>query len=220
MLKDAGCEKINFAGGEPFLHPILLGELCQVASNELDMAVSIISNGSQIYPEWMDMYAKYVDVLGVSVDSFDHDTNAQIGRGGDANNMHVERMLKVRDLCSKHNVLFKLNTVVNSLNWKEDMNKQIAELDPYRWKVFQVLMLEGENTGGTDLRDARDLCIGRTEFDAFVNRHLSRKQLIPEPNDVMQNSYLLLGMLFYSILFIICAVFCVYVLVIYLWHTN
>ena len=41
MLKDAGCEKINFAGGEPFLHPILLGELCQVASNELDMAVSI-----------------------------------------------------------------------------------------------------------------------------------------------------------------------------------
>lgn len=87
MLKDAGCEKINFAGGEPFLHPILKGELCQVASNELDMAVSIISNGSQIYPEWMDMYAKYVDVLGVSVDSFDHDTNAQIGRGGDANNM-------------------------------------------------------------------------------------------------------------------------------------
>ena len=58
LLKDAGCEKINFAGGEPFLHPILLGDLCQVASGELGMAVSIISNGSLISNEWMEMYAK------------------------------------------------------------------------------------------------------------------------------------------------------------------
>lgn len=193
LLKDAGCEKINFAGGEPFLHPILLGELCLVASEELGMAVSIISNGSLISNEWMEMYAKYVDVLGVSVDSFQPETNANIGRGGDANNEHVQRMMKVRDLCSKHDVLFKLNTVVNSLNWEEDMNSQIAELDPYRWKVFQVLLLDGENTGSDgELRDARDMCIGRREFDSFVGRHSNRKQLIPEPNDVMQNSYLLL----------------------------
>ena len=193
LLKDAGCEKINFAGGEPYLHPILLGELCQVASEELGMAVSIISNGSLISNEWMEMYAKYVDVLGVSVDSFQPETNANIGRGGDANNEHVQRMLQVRDLCTKHDVLFKLNTVVNSLNWEEDMNSQIAELDPYRWKVFQVLLLDGENTGSEgELGDARDLCIGRREFDSFVGRHSNRKQLIPEPNDVMQNSYLLL----------------------------
>mmetsp|Transcript_2653 Transcript_2653/g.5591 ORF Transcript_2653/g.5591 Transcript_2653/m.5591 type:complete len:96 (+) Transcript_2653:599-886(+) len=95
MLADAGCEKINFAGGEPFLHPILLGELCRVASDELGLAVSIISNGSQITPEWMDMYAKYVDVLGVSVDSFCKETNSAIGRGGDAENGHVDRMLRV-----------------------------------------------------------------------------------------------------------------------------
>jgi len=193
LLAEAGCEKINFAGGEPFLHPVLLGELCRIASDELGLGVSIISNGSMITPEWMEMYAKYVDVLGVSVDSFDKATNAAIGRGGDAENGHVKRMLRVRDECSKHNVRFKLNTVVNSLNWKEDMNEQIEALDPYRWKVFQVLLLEGENVGGDgDLRDARHLCIDRSKFDAFVERHADRKQLIPEPNDVMQNSYLLL----------------------------
>ena len=193
MLADAGTEKINFAGGEPFLHPILLGELCRIASDELGLAVSIISNGSKITAEWMQMYARYVDVLGVSVDSFDKETNAAIGRGGDAENGHVRRMMEVRDHCYKHNVMFKLNTVVNSLNWEENMNAQIAALDPVRWKVFQVLLLEGENAGGDDdLRDARDLCIERDKFDAFVSRHSGRKQLIQEPNDVMQNSYLLL----------------------------
>lgn len=193
MLADAGTKKINFAGGEPFLHPILLGELCRIASDELGIAVSIISNGSKITPEWMKVYGRYVDVLGVSVDSFDAKTNAAIGRGGDAENGHVQRMIQVRDLCYKHNIMFKLNTVVNSMNWDEDMNDQIADLDPVRWKVFQVLLLEGENAGGSDdLRDARDLCIEREKFDAFVHRHSERKQLIPEPNDVMQNSYLLL----------------------------
>jgi len=27
------------------------------------------------------------------------------------------------------------------------MNSQLAELNPYRWKVFQVLVVEGENAG-------------------------------------------------------------------------
>ena len=80
MLKDAGTEKINFAGGEPFLHPTLLGELCK-KSHEMGLAVSIISNGSRITPEWMKDYGVYVDVLGVSVDSFSPETNALIGRG-------------------------------------------------------------------------------------------------------------------------------------------
>jgi sulfatase maturation enzyme AslB (radical SAM superfamily) len=47
LLRDAGCDKMNFAGGEPFLHPRELGELCRGAA-ELGMAVSIISNASVI----------------------------------------------------------------------------------------------------------------------------------------------------------------------------
>ncbi len=180
LLRNAGCEKINFAGGEPFMHPALLGSLCK-ESAELGMAVSIISNGSLIRPRWMDEFAKYVDILGVSADSFIPETNAAIGRGGDANNKHAERVMQIRELCARHDVLFKINTVVNALNKGEDMNAQIAKLDPYRWKVFQVLILKGENAGGEgDLRDARPLTVTRQEFDAFVARHSAQKQLIPE----------------------------------------
>ena len=52
LLKAAGCEKINFAGGEPFNHPLLLGTLCKT-SQELGMAVSIILMGrSSVQSGW------------------------------------------------------------------------------------------------------------------------------------------------------------------------
>jgi radical S-adenosyl methionine domain-containing protein 2 len=194
MLRDAGTEKINFAGGEPFLHPQLLGELCK-ASHELGMAVSIISNGSVVTQQWMKEYGEFVDVLGVSVDSFVPETNAAIGRGGDADNRHAERVLRVRDLCAQHEIKFKMNTVVCCFNWQEDMSAQVRQLDPERWKVFQVLVLRGENAGlPGDLRDGRPLMVSKEEFGRFVNTHTPEfdKILIPEPNNVMQNSYLLL----------------------------
>ena len=207
LLQQAGTRKINFAGGEPFLHPELLGELCRLASAELGLAVSIISNGSLITQEWMDTYGRYVDVLGVSVDSFVDATNMAIGRGETTattssstapkrQNRHVDRVLRVRDMCYKHDIIFKLNTVVCSLNWDENMIEQVRLLNPQRWKVFQVLLLDDENVGRPDqLRDARPLVVSDAQFEAFCARHqpaMPSGVLIPEPNSVMQNSYLLL----------------------------
>jgi radical S-adenosyl methionine domain-containing protein 2 len=156
------------------------------------MAVSIISNGSLISPQWMHRYGRFVDVLGISLDSFNPKTNALIGRGGDSNNQHASRVLRVRDLCKDNGIIFKINTVVNSLNWEEDMNKGISLLNPSRWKVFQVLLLDGENVGKGALKNAKPLLINNEKFNAFVNRHSNQSMLIPEPNDTMQNSYLLL----------------------------
>lgn len=206
LLQQAGTEKINFAGGEPFLHPELLGELCRIASEECGLAVSIISNGSLITQEWMQTYGRYVDVLGVSIDSFNDTTNAAIGRGetstiagsissssfSNVKNKHVNRILQVREWCRQEDIIFKVNTVVCTLNWQEDMSREIQQLDPQRWKVFQVLLLEDENVGEEAMRDARPLVVSDEQFQAFLERHEGLPQLIPEPNDVMQNSYLLL----------------------------
>lgn len=194
LLKEAGTEKVNFAGGEPFVRPHLLGRLCQ-AGHEMGMAVSIISNGSLITEEWMKQYGYYVDVLGVSVDSFDPATNAKIGRGGDANNQHVHRMLRVRQWCRDYHIKFKINTVVCKYNLEEDMTQRMLQLDPVRWKIFQVLVLKGENAGATDLKDASILTVTDDEYQSFLNRHrpnFSNDVLIPESNELMQNSYLLL----------------------------
>jgi radical S-adenosyl methionine domain-containing protein 2 len=68
-----------------------------------------------------------------------------------------------------------MNTVVCSLNWEEDMSRHVLDLQPDRWKVFQVLVLEQENAGGPgDLRDARPLRVTGDQYWSFVRRHQSR----------------------------------------------
>jgi radical S-adenosyl methionine domain-containing protein 2 len=63
-----------------------------------------------------------------------------------------------------------------------------------RCKVFQVLLLDGENTGPENgsLRDARQLTISNEEFEMFLKRHAGQKSLVPENNAAMKDSYLLL----------------------------
>lgn len=60
------------------------------------------------------------------------------------------------------------------------------------WKVFQCLLLEGENAGPDALRDAARFYIDDTLFEQFLERHASVPCLVPESNTKMQNSYLIL----------------------------
>jgi radical S-adenosyl methionine domain-containing protein 2 len=190
-LKDAGMKKINFAGGEPFLYPKFLGQLVQYCKEDLKLeSVSIVSNGSTITEGWMQQYGSYLDILAISCDSFVEDTNVKIGRG---NGAHINNVFKCRDLCEKYGIKFKLNTVVNAYNWHEDMNEWISKLNPCRWKVFQVLILKGENSGtGNDKRDGREFIITDQQFQQFVDRHRSQAALVPESNSKMKDSYLIL----------------------------
>ena len=93
-----------------------------------------------------------------------------------------------------HNVLFKLNTVVNTYNKKVDMSEEINRIKPSRWKIFQALPIEGENAGKEALRQVEPFLITSDEFDAFIDRHkkvIDRPDVIvPESNTKMQNSYL------------------------------
>jgi len=56
------------------------------------------------------------------------------------------------------------------------------------------LLLDGENTGpGTgSIRDARKLTITSEQFQSFLDRHKSLSCLVPEDNESMKDSYLLL----------------------------
>lgn len=61
-------------------------------------------------------------------------------------------------------------------------------------QVFQVLLLDSENTGPetNSLRDARHLTITKEQYQAFLDRHKGQKSLVPEDNDAMKDSYLLI----------------------------
>jgi radical S-adenosyl methionine domain-containing protein 2 len=171
--------------------------LCRFCKEELRLeSVSIITNGTKVSKKWMDEYGRWVDVLGVSCDSFDENTNIAIGRGTGEN---VTQLFRIRDWCRELGIKFKLNTVVCTLNWEEDMADTVRKLDPFRWKVFQVLYVEGENDATeSDVvlskrkRNAKKLLILDEQFSSFCDKHQDLDCFVPEPNSLMASSYLIL----------------------------
>jgi radical S-adenosyl methionine domain-containing protein 2 len=184
LLRRAGCEKINFAGGEPTLYPHLARVLHE--SRQLGYVTSIITNGARL-PQLLDAQASDLDWVGLSVDSAREDVQVALGRGrGD----HVRRSVDLFDLVRGHGLRAKLNTVVTALNWEEDMSALVRRVHPERWKVFQVLPIEGQNSGRVEA-----LLVTADQFRAFVARHepLAADGLAPvsEDNDAMTSSYVM-----------------------------
>ena len=183
-------KKLNFAGGEPFLKPEFLGQLAKYCKETLELkSVSIVTNGSKVTSGWLKKYSQYIDIMAVSCDSFDEATNVEIGRG---TGHHLESFKKLSQLCKEYGIKFKINTVICKYNWDEDMNAAITALAPTRWKCFQVLVVEEENGNDKALRDARGLVITDDQFKHFCDRHKHHGFFVPEGNDVMASSYLLL----------------------------
>jgi radical S-adenosyl methionine domain-containing protein 2 len=183
-LRDAGTEKLNFAGGEPTLHRHL-GRLLAHAKR-YGLVTSVVTNGFKL-DRLLDRHAADLDWVGLSVDSADEAVEVKLGRSrGD----HVRRSLALADRCRAEAVRVKLNTVVTALNCREDMSVFVRRFQPERWKVFQVLPMAGQNDG-----DVEPLLIDDDTFRAFVERHepLVAEGLGPiaEGNDDMQGSYVM-----------------------------
>lgn len=77
---------------------------------------------------------EFLDILAISCDSFDEHTNCIIGRH-QKNVHHLDSLLRIRQWCQTYKVAFKINSVINTHNWEEDMSQEILELNPVRWKV-------------------------------------------------------------------------------------
>ncbi|KFP58991.1 Radical S-adenosyl methionine domain-containing protein 2, partial [Cathartes aura] len=187
-----GMEKINFSGGEPFLQDRgeFVGKLVQFCKqDEILLIICCEHQQFVLLPLWYN--GEYLDILAISCDSFDEDVNVLIGRGQGKNN-HVENLHKLRQWCWEYAVAFKINSVINRFNFEEDMNEQIKALNPVRWKVFQCLLIEGENSGEDALREAEKFVISDEEFEQFLDRHKEVSCLVPESNQKMRDSYLIL----------------------------
>ncbi|MBL9141806.1 MAG: viperin family antiviral radical SAM protein, partial [Phycisphaerae bacterium] len=153
QLRAAGVEKINFVGGEPTLCPHLPSLLEH--SRALGLVVSIVSNGARLAAV-LDKAPGCVDWVGLSVDSADEVIQAALGRGRG----YVAKSLATFALLHQLGIRCKLNTVVTSLNWQEDMTNFVLQARPERWKVFQVLPVAGQNDGKVE-----PLLITPTQFE-------------------------------------------------------
>lgn len=184
-LAAAGVEKLNFAGGEPTLWPHLVPALRE--AKRLGLVTSLVTNGFRL-DRVLDKVAEDLDWVGFSVDSWSEATEQALGRGDGA---HVSRCVALAARCRALGVRVKLNTVLTALNVDEDLAPLIRAMRPERWKVFQVLPVDGQNDGRVE-----PLLIDASALERFRTRHapLSAEGFAPiiEDNHDMRGSYAML----------------------------
>ncbi|MCV3264687.1 hypothetical protein OGZ01_28320 [Vibrio harveyi] len=134
-----------------------------VLAKQKGFKTSTITNGHYLIHGKSPLPKDTLDMIGISFDSQYLSTRMKIGRNDRKGNS-----FGVNDLTyalasltqSQTGIKTKINTVINSLNWEEDFSNLISSLNPYKWKVLQV-MPYGDN----------ELLISKEQFDNFVHRH-------------------------------------------------
>ena len=187
MLPQVGCEKINFAGGEPMLYPRLDRLIREAKEN--GMTTSIVTNGTKITDVWLDTVSGYLDWIALSIDSTNSDTHRLSGRYTEGCPLTTDRYLEMCCAIKHHGIRLKINTVVTRYNCDEDMAWFIREAAPERWKIMQALAIEGQNDRNVGLFEVTD-----GQFDAYVKRNESVNDIrvVPESNDLMTGSYMMI----------------------------
>lgn len=182
-LKGMGIEKVNIAGGEPFLYPHLR-EMCALLKS-MGFKVSIVSNGSRITEDILSDLRGLVDWIGLSIDSPDEDDEILIGRHV-RGVMHVDNVRKTSALIRSFGIKVKINITVVRRSWNKDFMPFLEEIGADRVKVFRALTLKGANDDIPDTWSITD-----DQFADFVRRHGGCRNIVFEDNEDMEGSYLM-----------------------------
>lgn len=172
--------RINFAGGEPLVIGRSLLKYLEMTKSA-GLETSIITNGS-LLKENIEIVDS-LDMLGISVDSFDKDENFRIGRNCGKSVLSYETLQEIVHKARerKPDLKIKFNTVVNRYNWHSDVVNKLHELGPYKIKIFRQL----------PFRDQRG--ISESQFSHFVTNNSKRSaNIVVENNSDMINSYLMI----------------------------
>ena len=188
MLARAGFAKINFAGGEPTLCPWLSDLIAR--AKEHGLTTAIVTNGTKITAECLDSLNRTLDWIALSVDTLDPEKLKRIGRVTRSGPMSGDEYLQIAESIKERGIRFKINTVVTSENWEEDFTEFITQARPERWKILQVLEVQGQND-----RQIQHYTITKGQFDAYVARNRVVEKdgivVVPEDNEMMTGSYVM-----------------------------
>ena len=187
MIADAGCEKINFAGGEPMLYPGL--DLLIRTAKECGMTTSMVTNGSKLTDPWLDEISRYLDWIALSIDSPYQETHTVSGRVDCNGPISPERYLEMCSSIKERGIRLKINTVVTIHNHMETMADFVSDARPERWKIMRVLLVGGQND-----RKLGPFEITGAQFDAYRKRNIPAEGItvVPEDNDMMTGSYIMI----------------------------
>jgi len=188
QLAEIGFEKITFAGGEPTLCP-WLPELIATAK-QAGLTTMIVTNGSNLSDDFLRINKDQLDWIAISIDSLDYNTNLQTGRAITGKTaLSKEYYFSIAEKVKHYGFGLKVNTVVSSSNYLEDMQDLITQVKPKRWKIFQVLPIKGQND-----QHINKYTITDKQFQYFLETHKNLQNIttiVPETNHQMKGSYVM-----------------------------
>jgi radical S-adenosyl methionine domain-containing protein 2 len=185
-LAEAGFLKITFAGGEPLLCP-WIADLIRLAARS-GLTTALVTNGSLLSGEVLNELNGDLDWITISIDSILPRTLTAVGRRTAGSVSSEDEFRTLCEQVKEAGFRLKINTVVTAINWQENMTGFIIDTHPERWKIFQVLPIEGQNSGKVD-----PFLVTNAQFRAYVTRAMRVTvhgvRVVPEDNDAMTGSY-------------------------------
>ena len=176
--------RLNFAGGEPLILKNFQ-DIISIAKKIGFEELSLITNGSILTKKFIEDNIKSFSMIGISIDSFDYDNNVRIGRSTNKKVvLDIHGLIEKIDYCKYLNksLNVKINTVVNKVNHKELMSREISKINPDKWKIFKVIPFNNIET------------ITDKEFSIFIDNH-KNTTLVPiyaEYSGDMEDSYIMI----------------------------
>lgn len=145
---------LNFVGGEPLLSPEKLWEAISYAQKK-GLKISLLTNGSHL--EYSLPFAHLISEIGLSIDSFQDETNLKIGREENGKTLSFEdfqkKLNRIREV--NKDIKIKVNTVVNEFNFSEDLWTDIKRLSEqfniHKWKILRQMPFD-KNPGISDFK--------------------------------------------------------------------
>ena len=169
--------RINLAGGEPLLSKNIQNIIDYINSRGLE--VSIITNGYYLTDEFIINNKNKLSMIGISVDSLNHDTNIKIGRCFKNKTLSKDRLIYLCKVITNNIIRLKINTCITSLNLDDDINDLIEEVKPDRFKVLRAFC-----------DDSSEYNISDEQWENAKSKYPSVS--IAEDNDYMATSYLII----------------------------
>lgn len=174
-------DEINFAGGEPLIHP----DFMDIVKYAIDRGVvcSFITNGSLLNEEWIAKNGGYFNTVGISVDSVKESTMKEIGRCDKSGNyMSKSRLKKILDWFYQYhsNVKIKINTTVNRYNKDETFaDCLMTAKNVKRWKMLKMCPFENDTFSN------KELMITAEQYNEYVKRNLSAMNIQYVENNIL-----------------------------------
>ena len=154
-------QALHFAGDDPFLEPDYLGELARYCKEVLGVpSITVVTDGSLVKLQWLEEYGEFIDVLLVSCRSF---TDNPL--------VPVEQLQRLCEICKEYGIRFTVQTAVDGVNHREDMNLPIQIIKPHTWICYPAQISNGAETMTRVGNMVGKISVTDEEFVHFCARH-------------------------------------------------